>query len=92
MQRNAKIFTKDLWPDELVLANIWQAMIDYGWLAWLRICTKIERTPAQRRKLLMGFDRSWMARNMFGKRLKDRVLWHQRPPSRGIILHTLAPV
>ena len=54
--------------------------------------TKIERTLAQRRKLLMGFDRSWLARNVFGRRLGDWVLWRQRLPSRGIILHTLATV
>jgi hypothetical protein len=91
-QRNAKIFAKDLWPDELVLTNIWQAMIDYERLAWSRTRTKIERTPAQSRKLLMGFDRSWMARNVFDRRLGDRVLWRQRRPSRCIILHNLATV
>jgi hypothetical protein len=43
-QRNAKIFVKDLWPDELVLTNIWQAIIDDGRLTWSR--TRTKRTPA----------------------------------------------
>jgi hypothetical protein len=66
-------------------------MLEYGRLVWLRIFTQIARFPKQEKKLLSRFDRSWMARGVFGKKFGDRVLWRQRGPSRDIIIQPLVP-
>jgi hypothetical protein len=49
------------------------------------------RLPRQRVKLLQKFNRTWMARKIFGHWRDDRVLWRQRPPSKGLVIHRAPP-
>jgi hypothetical protein len=90
-QRNEKIFANSTWSDERVLDCVWQAMIEYGQIAWKWICLKAKQFPRKRAKLLSSFNRSWMACRIFGHRSGDRVLWRQRPPCSGLIIHPHVP-
>jgi hypothetical protein len=62
-------------------------MIEYRQIAWKRICVRAKQFPRKKSKLISGFDRSWMARRVFGHRSGERVLWRQRPPSSGFIIY-----
>jgi hypothetical protein len=66
-------------------------MLDYGRLAWSKTMKDCARLPRQRVKLLQKFNRTWMARKIFGHWRDDRVLWRQRPPSKGLVIHRAPP-
>jgi hypothetical protein len=64
-------------------------MIDYGQLIWKKILERERKAQHHQKKAFGRFDRTWMARNVFGRRIGDRVVWRQRLPDKGLIIHSI---
>jgi hypothetical protein len=69
-QRNDKIFVGKLWTDDMVIMHVWMAMLEYGCSAWNKILKNCTHFLMKAQSLLKRFDRSWMARRVFGRRSK----------------------
>ena len=72
---NAKVFDGSSWPDPKSRNFLWEALLDYGRIAWKKTLIEVKRASNHEMALsiLKGFDSVWMCRSILGTRLNFRL-------------------
>ena len=75
--RNHKVFCNELRNEIQIKTLIWEAILDYGRIAWQHTQDLIAKTTVQQKKssLLRKFDATWMRKGVFGTRHGQDIKW-----------------
>jgi hypothetical protein len=72
---NQLVFNHQRWPRAHVTQMIWQGLVEYGRIAWLKCRTAIAKKPATKTKLLKHFDAQWDSFKLLCTRVNMHVTW-----------------
>jgi hypothetical protein len=59
------VFNNERWNVVKIHKVIWDALLDYGRVAWNRCMKLIKKTPRTKKKLIEKFDKSWVGTRLF---------------------------
>jgi hypothetical protein len=83
LDQNAKSFSNDDWPTLKTQVLIWEAMVELGRTAWLRVIAQCRQNPRLSLKYICDFDRTWLQTAFLGHRVHMQVSWSTIRPLSG---------
>jgi hypothetical protein len=83
LDRNAKSFSNDDWSVQKTQVLIWEATLELGRTAWLRVTTLCQLHPLRSPKYIRDFDIAWLRTKFLGHRVNMHVYWYVARPLPG---------